>query len=96
VVIHSHSAGDIYCFLHDDLVMVRVVDSGVGIEDIEKAMIGGFSTAPDYVRELGFGAGMGIPNIKRFVDKLAIISEKNVGTQVEMILYLPGQPPPLA
>jgi CBS domain-containing protein/anti-sigma regulatory factor (Ser/Thr protein kinase) len=91
VVIHSHGKGDIYCFLLEDLIMVRVVDSGVGIDDLEKAMKEGYSTAPDYVRELGFGAGMGIPNMRRFSDKLVILSEKNVGTQVEMIFYLPGQ-----
>lgn len=89
VIIHSHGSGDIFCFLREDLVMIRVVDNGVGIEDMDMAMKEGYSTAPDYVRELGFGAGMGIPNIKRFVDKLVILSEKNVGTQVEMILYLP-------
>ncbi len=92
VIIHSHGTGDIYCFLHDDLIMVRVVDNGVGIEDMDMAMKEGYSTAPDYVRELGFGAGMGIPNIKRFVDKLVILSERNVGTQVEMILYLSDSP----
>jgi anti-sigma regulatory factor (Ser/Thr protein kinase) len=95
VVIHSHGAGDIYCFLHEDMIMVRVVDNGVGIPDLEKAMKEGYSTAPDYVRELGFGAGMGIPNMKRFADKLVILSEKNVGTQVEMIFYLPSQAVPL-
>ncbi len=89
VVIHSHGSGDIFCFLRDDHIMVRVVDNGIGIEDLDKAMEEGFSTAPDYVRERGFGSGMGIPNMKRFVDKLVILSEKNVGTQVEMILHLP-------
>jgi len=92
VVIHSKGEGDIYCFIHEDRIIVRVVDNGVGIEDLEKAMKEGYSTAPDYVRELGFGAGMGIPNMKRFSDKLVILSEKNVGTQVEMIFYLPSQP----
>ena len=91
VIIHSHSAGDIFCYLNDEMVLIRVVDKGVGIENIELAMKGGYSTASDYVRERGFGAGMGIPNMKRFADKLAIISEKNVGTKVEMILYFPGK-----
>jgi CBS domain-containing protein/anti-sigma regulatory factor (Ser/Thr protein kinase) len=91
VIIHSHGSGDIYCFLQEDLIMVQVLDDGVGIEDMEKAMVEGYSTAPDYVRELGFGAGMGITNMKRFADKLVILSEKNAGTQVEMIFYLPQQ-----
>ncbi len=95
VVIHSHGQGDIYFFQDEDRFIVRVVDNGVGIEDLEKAMKEGYSTAPDYVRERGFGAGMGIANMKRFADKLVIISEKNAGTQVEMIFYLPSQTWPL-
>jgi CBS domain-containing protein/anti-sigma regulatory factor (Ser/Thr protein kinase) len=95
VVIHSHGQGDIYFFQDHDRIIVRVVDNGVGIEDLEKAMKEGYSTAPDYIRERGFGAGMGIANMKRFADKLVIISEKNAGTQVEMIFYLPQQTWPL-
>jgi CBS domain-containing protein/anti-sigma regulatory factor (Ser/Thr protein kinase) len=94
VVIHSRSHGDIYFFQDRDRFIVRVVDSGVGIEDLDKAMKEGYSTAPDYIRERGFGAGMGIANMKRFADKLVIISEKNAGTQVEMIFYLPAQTQP--
>lgn len=96
VVIHSKGEGDIYCFIDEDRIIVRVVDNGVGIEDLEKAMKEGYSTAPDYVRELGFGAGMGIPNMKRFSDKLVILSERNVGTQVEMIFFLPNNAVPAA
>jgi len=95
VVIHSRGQGDIYFFQDEDRFIVRVVDNGIGIEDLEKAMKEGYSTAPDYIRERGFGAGMGIANMKRFADKLVIISEKNVGTQVEMIFYLPQQTWPL-
>lgn len=95
VVIHSRGQGDIYFFQDEDRFIVRVVDNGVGIEDLDKAMKEGYSTAPDYIRERGFGAGMGIANMKRFADKLVIISEKNAGTQVEMIFYLPSQSWPL-
>ncbi len=95
VVIHSRGQGDIYFFQDEDRFIVRVVDNGIGIEDLDKAMKEGYSTAPDYIRERGFGAGMGIANMKRFADKLVIISEKNVGTQVEMIFYLPTQTWPL-
>jgi CBS domain-containing protein/anti-sigma regulatory factor (Ser/Thr protein kinase) len=91
VVIHSKGQGDIYFFQDKDRFIVRIVDNGIGIEDLEKAMKEGYSTASDYIRERGFGAGMGIANMKRFADKLMIISEKNVGTQVEMIFYLPAQ-----
>ncbi len=88
VVIHSEGEGDIYCFIKDDRIIVRIVDNGVGIEDLEKAMTEGFTTADEKVREHGFGAGMGIPNMKRFADKLVILSEKNVGTQVEVVFFL--------
>ncbi len=88
VVIHSKSHGEIFCFLKKDRIIVRVIDFGVGIEDLDMAMKEGYSTAPDYVRELGFGAGMGIPNMKRFADKLVILSEKGSGTQVEMVFFL--------
>jgi CBS domain-containing protein/anti-sigma regulatory factor (Ser/Thr protein kinase) len=95
VVIHSRGQGDIYFFQDRDRFIVRVVDNGVGIEDLDTAMKEGYSTAPDYIRERGFGAGMGIANMKRFADKLVIISEKNAGTQVEMIFYLPTPSQPL-
>ncbi|MDD8013591.1 MAG: CBS domain-containing protein, partial [Acidobacteriota bacterium] len=95
VVIHSKGQGDIYFYQDEDRFIVRVVDNGVGIEDLDKAMKEGYSTAPDHIRERGFGAGMGIANMKRFADKLVIISEKGVGTQVEMIFYLPTQTWPL-
>ena len=91
VVIHSKGTGHILCFIDEDRIIVRVIDNGIGIEDLDRAMRGGFSTAPDYVREWGFGAGMGIPNMKRFSDKLVILSEKKTGTQVEMIFYLTPQ-----
>lgn len=90
VVIHSCSKGDIYCFIKKDRIIVRVTDMGIGIEDLDQAMTEGFSTASDYVREFGFGAGMGIPNMNRFADKLVILSEKNGGTQVEIVFFLPS------
>ncbi len=90
VVIHSRSKGDIYCFIRPDRIIVRITDMGIGIEDLDKAMTEGFSTASDYVREFGFGAGMGIPNMKRFADKLVILSERNGGTQVEIVFFQPS------
>jgi anti-sigma regulatory factor (Ser/Thr protein kinase) len=61
-------------------------DEGQGIEDIELAMQEGYSTATEAIREMGFGAGMGLPNIKKNVDGLTIESEVGVGTRVEMII----------
>jgi serine/threonine-protein kinase RsbT len=70
-------------------ITVRVEDEGPGIPDIQKAMQEGFSTASDKVREMGFGAGMGLSNIKRNTDELDIQSVMNKGTVVEMITYIP-------
>ena len=65
-------------------IMVTVEDEGPGIEDIDQAMTPGFSTAPDSVREMGFGAGMGLPNMKNCSSELDIKSVKGVGTTVRM------------
>ncbi len=63
-------------------------DEGPGIEDIEKAMQEGYSTASDAIREMGFGAGMGLPNIKKNTTKLEIKSEVNKGTRLEFLVSL--------
>jgi len=64
----------------EDHVIIRLTDQGPGIEDIDLAMQEGYSTASDSVRELGFGAGMGLPNIKRQSNDFQISSEVGVGT----------------
>ncbi len=87
VVIHSGSFGEIKAYVESDYVTVRVEDNGKGIENVETAMKEGFSTAPDCVREIGFGAGMGLPNIKRCSDKLVILSEPKKGVIVEMSFW---------
>ena len=63
-------------------------DSGPGIADVEKAMQAGYSTAPDRVRALGFGAGMGLPNMKRYTDEMSIDSTVGKGTTVTMKVYI--------
>ncbi len=88
VVIHGGGWGRIAASITSDSVVVFVEDSGAGIEDIEKAMRPGYSTATEYIRSLGFGAGMGLANIKRFTDKLVITSEKNQGVKLEMLFWL--------
>ncbi len=90
-IIHSGADGKILAFIRDDAIIVRVEDYGRGIEDVDLAMREGYSTAPDYIRELGFGAGMGLPNMKRFSDKLVVLSEKGKGTIVEMRFELKGR-----
>jgi anti-sigma regulatory factor (Ser/Thr protein kinase) len=63
-------------------------DKGPGIADIDRAMQEGYSTAPDQIRSLGFGAGMGLPNMKRYTDFMEIDSEVGVGTRVTMRVNL--------
>lgn len=69
---------------------VTAADRGPGIPDIEAAMQEGFSTATPAIRELGFGAGMGLPNIKRATDWMAIESAVGVGTEIRFKIYLQG------
>ena len=69
-------------------IIVVLNDSGPGIPDIELAMKVGYSTASPKVREMGFGAGMGLPNIKKNADLLNITSEPGKGTRVEITTYL--------
>ncbi len=76
--------GTIRLTVDTDCVRIDAVDEGQGIADIEQAMQEGFSTAPASVREMGFGAGMGLSNIKRYSDTLEITSEVGVGTRVSM------------
>ncbi len=83
VVIHAHR-GKVLLDADVDHVVISVIDEGPGIDDIEKAMTPGYSTAPDSVREMGFGAGMGLPNMKNCSSELEIKSEKGVGTSVRM------------
>ena len=69
-------------------IRVTIKDEGKGIEDIEKAMQEGFTTATEEQRALGFGAGMGLPNIKKNADQLQIDSEVNKGTTIETIFFV--------
>jgi serine/threonine-protein kinase RsbT len=70
-------------------LIMEISDDGPGIADIEKAMQKGFSTASDEHREMGFGAGMGLPNMKKNSDQIHIESKMNQGTVVRMIFFLP-------
>ena len=72
----------------EDYVEIALEDEGPGIEDIEKAMQEGYSTAPDEIRSLGFGAGMGLPNMKRHTDSIDIKSTLGVGTKIVMRVNL--------
>ncbi len=73
----------------DSITMV-LTDHGPGIPDVEKAMQSGYSTAPESVRALGFGAGMGLPNMKKNTDEMKIDTEVGVGTTITMKVNLAG------
>ena len=79
--------GELVVEIQPDKIVVNAIDSGPGIPDIKKAMRPGYSTAPDWVRELGFGAGMGLPNIKSYSDEMTLESEVNEGTNLNFIIY---------
>lgn len=70
--------------VYEDHIDIILEDHGPGIPDIELAMKEGYSTATDHVRSLGFGAGMGLPNMKRYMDDMNIDSTVGVGTKISM------------
>lgn len=79
--------GELIAEIEKNRVKVIAQDNGPGIPDIELAMQPGFSTAPPWVKELGFGAGMGLPNIKKCADEMRVESEVGKGTKLEFIVY---------
>ena len=79
LVIHA-GGGEIDVEITPEYVKVVLTDHGPGIENLELAMQEGYSTAPDRIRALGFGAGMGLPNIKKYSDEMNIQTELGVGT----------------
>lgn len=89
MVIHA-GGGTAIADISPERVILTLEDSGPGIPDLDLAMQEGYSTAPEWIRELGFGAGMGLPNMKRNSDELAIDSSPGRGTRVTIILKLRG------
>ena len=81
MVIHA-GGGEIDAEIYPDRIEILMADKGPGIPDIEKALQEGYSTAPENVRSLGFGAGMGLPNIKKYTDDLKIETELGKGTKL--------------
>ncbi len=86
MVIHA-GGGKAVANIYLDRIEIVLSDTGKGIENVELAMKPGFSTAPDAVRSLGFGAGMGLPNMKKYTDEFEIESEVGKGTTVKMTIY---------
>ena len=85
------NGGELIVRINPEKIAVEAVDSGPGIFDIKKAMEPGYSTAPDFIRELGFGAGMGLCNIKKCSDDMRLESTIEKGTRLNFFIYLNGE-----
>ena len=81
---HDAEGGDADVTVTDDEVIIVLSDRGPGIPDVSLAMQEGYSTARDNIRALGFGAGMGLPNMKKYTDSMEIETEIGVGTKITM------------
>jgi CBS domain-containing protein/anti-sigma regulatory factor (Ser/Thr protein kinase) len=79
--------GEIVAEVQPSQIRIKALDEGPGIPDPEQAMQPGFSTAPEWVREMGFGAGMGLPNIQACADEMELDSTVGVGTRLEIVIY---------
>lgn len=83
MVIHANGGVADVCVTDEDIV-ITLADKGPGIPDVALAMQEGYSTARDNIRALGFGAGMGLPNMKKYTDTMEIMTELGVGTTIRM------------
>jgi len=86
VAAHSHG-GKMHSLIYDDMIHIRFIDEGPGIGDIAQAMVPGYSKADDLVREFGFGAGLGLPNIQKNSDAMHIESAAGEPTLVEFLVF---------
>lgn len=91
LIIHADEGGEIIAEIQPHVIRITAVDTGPGIPDVEQAMRPGFSTAPNWIRELGFGAGMGLANIKKCADSMKLESRVGTGTRLEITIYLQPQ-----
>ena len=87
MVIHA-GGGIAEVIVTEEYIEIILEDNGPGIQDIEQAMQAGYSTATDSIRSLGFGAGMGLPNMKKNTDSMEIVSTIGVGTRIVMRVTL--------
>lgn len=85
VIIHAYS-GVLRASIYPDRTELVIEDEGPGIADIDLAMQEGYSTAPDHIREMGFGAGMGLPNMVRCSDEFSINSVAGKGTKINILI----------
>jgi anti-sigma regulatory factor (Ser/Thr protein kinase) len=91
IILHTDEGGEISAEVQPGRITIRAVDTGPGIPDIEQAMQPGFSTAPEWIRELGFGAGMGLFNIQRCADEMRLESPESRWTSLEVVIALDGE-----
>ena len=87
MVMHA-KGGEIRVDITPEKIIMVLDDVGPGIPNVEQAMQAGFSTAPDEVRSLGFGAGMGLPNMKKYTDSMEIDTRIGVGTKITMVVNI--------
>jgi anti-sigma regulatory factor (Ser/Thr protein kinase) len=92
LVIHTDVGGELTADIRRDRIHISAVDHGPGIANVELVLQPGFSTAPEWIRNMGFGAGMGLANIKRCSDRMKLISTLGGGTRLE-IFYFCGDNP---
>ena len=88
LIIHADDGGELSAELQPEVIRVTTIDRGPGIPNVDQAMSPGFSTAPNWIRELGFGAGMGLMNIKRCCDSMKLESTVGEGTRLEIVVNL--------
>jgi anti-sigma regulatory factor (Ser/Thr protein kinase) len=87
IVAHAYK-GKMHVAIDAEKVVLIFEDEGPGILNIDQAMEEGYSTASETVRQMGFGAGLGLPNMKKNVDKMQVSSEVDKGTRVELIIFI--------
>jgi anti-sigma regulatory factor (Ser/Thr protein kinase) len=93
LVIHTEKGGSLISEITPDFVALRAIDIGPGIPDVRMALEPGYSTAPDWIREMGFGAGMGLSNIQACTDEMHVDSRPGRGTRLTATVYLkPPEP----
>ncbi|KPK90630.1 MAG: hypothetical protein AMJ94_08840 [Deltaproteobacteria bacterium SM23_61] len=91
IILHTTEGGEIRAEVQPGRLIIRAVDHGPGIPDIARAMQPGFSTAAEWIQELGFGAGMGLSNIQRCADEMKLESPEHKWTRLEATFYLDGR-----
>lgn len=90
LVLHATAGGTIRADVRADSISIDVCDEGPGIPDIDLAMQPGYSTAPEWIREMGFGAGMGLSNIQHCADEMSLESALGTGTHLRIVFHLTG------